>query len=65
MNVIWIYLGPGFIPGVPARDLTREDWELLEDSLKEAVRVSGLYREVQVKPQEDRMARPKYERKEG
>ncbi len=64
MTVMWQYVGPGFLPGIPARDLTSEDWDHMDEAQRSAVRMSGLYREMSPRPQEDHMARPKYERKE-
>lgn len=45
MNVKFTYIGQGdFYNGIPARDLTDEDWELLTDEQKELVASSSLYK---------------------
>jgi len=43
-------LAVSFLSGIPARDLTEEDWELLDDGQQERVRRSGLYEVVEVFP---------------
>lgn len=35
--------GADFVQGVPARDLTADDWDLLTDDQKRAAKGSGLY----------------------
>jgi hypothetical protein len=40
---MWKYKGGGFIPGVPARDITEQEYEQLDAELQKAVRESGLY----------------------
>lgn len=38
------YIGGGdFIQGVPARDLTRDEWEALEEILAAAALAAGVY----------------------
>jgi len=37
------FLGGGFIQGIPARDLTEDEFNALTDGQKEQVRKSGLY----------------------
>lgn len=39
--------GQGFYPGVPARDLTADDWRDLSASQKRDVKGGALYREVE------------------
>jgi len=53
-NVYVEYTGPGYVQGVPARDLTREDWDALTDEQKKAaVNSSGVYKFIKaVKPKE-------------
>lgn len=35
--------GGGFIPGVPARDLTRDEWLALDKETRDLCRSTGLY----------------------
>lgn len=55
---MWKYLGGGFIPGVPARDLTDDEARGYGLDLLKA---SGLYEEMKAKekprPSEDKMAK--------
>jgi len=37
------YVGPGYLLGVPARDLTVGDWDALTNVQRSAVRWSGIY----------------------
>ncbi len=37
------YIGGGYVVGVPARDLTPEEFSALSDDLKSKVLVSGFY----------------------
>lgn len=55
--------GQGFIPGVPARDLTAEDWKDLSATQKRDVKGSALYREVAAEADAPRKAEPKPEPK--
>lgn len=42
---LWVYKGAGaFIDGIPARDLTEQDWARLDEDARAAVAQSGLYR---------------------
>lgn len=48
--VVWKYIHPeAFLAGVPARDLTDQDLEVMDSEQIAAVQKSGLYEEV--KPQ--------------
>ena len=53
------YIGDGkiFLPGVPARDLTDEEWERLTPEQKAAARNSRVYRHQ--KPQKPKKNTPK------
>lgn len=35
------YVGPGFVPGIPARDLTQDDLDLLDEAETELLRQDG------------------------
>jgi hypothetical protein len=37
------YVGPGYLLGVPARDLSVGEWDALTDVQRSAVRWSGIY----------------------
>lgn len=51
----WVGKGDvGFIPGVPARDLTTDDWKELLPWQKTSVDGSALYRKVEAEPQSDK-----------
>jgi len=39
------YLGGGFLHGIPARDLTVDEWQALSDEQRETAVASGLYQE--------------------
>jgi hypothetical protein len=39
-----VYLGGGFIHGVPTRDMTRAEWEELPESWRRMALETGLYR---------------------
>lgn len=42
---LWVYKGDGaFIDGIPARNLTEQDWARLDEDARAAVAHSGLYR---------------------
>jgi hypothetical protein len=43
MAIAYTYTGNGFLSGVPARHLTKEEYDSLSDAQKESVRKSGLY----------------------
>jgi len=43
------YSGKNFIQGIPARDLTQEEWDALPDEVKELAVSSGVYK-VESKP---------------
>lgn len=45
-EILWTYTGENFIDGVPARDLTQQDWGRLDADLRAAVENLGLYRRV-------------------
>lgn len=52
-KVLWFYIGKGaFIDGIPAADLTEQDWARLDVDGRMAVENRGLYRKA---------ARPKVE----
>jgi hypothetical protein len=52
-KILWYYIGKGaFIDGIPAADLTEQDWARLDVDGQMAVENRGLYR---------RAARPKVE----
>lgn len=52
-KILWFYIGKGaFIDGIPAADLTRQDWDRLDLDAQLAVESRGLYRKA---------ARPKVE----
>jgi hypothetical protein len=42
------FSGGGFFPGIPARDLTPEEWAALTDKQRAALTASGLYTEAAV-----------------
>lgn len=42
--------GSGFIPGVPLRDLTADEWQAMDPVVQASVRSSGIYRVVESKP---------------
>lgn len=45
MKNMWLYQGQAleFIPGVPQRDLTANEYNALEDWQKDAIAATGLY----------------------
>ncbi len=51
--------GAGFIPGVPARDLTQDDWKGLTAPQKKDVDGLGLYRKVEAEADDKPKAAPK------
>lgn len=48
----WRYKGGGFIPGVPARDLTESEMRHFEQEATGGIRKSGLYERVEDPPVE-------------
>lgn len=48
----WRYKGGGFIPGVPARDLTESEMRHFEQEATPGIRKSGLYERVEDPPVE-------------
>lgn len=42
-RVLVRYVGPGFVLGAPARDLTGEEWAGLAAGLQDVVALSGVY----------------------
>lgn len=54
LNIVYRYTGPGYVVGIPARDLTEQDLqeiEAREGITRELVEASGLY-ELAEPPQE-------------
>jgi len=47
---MWKYKGKAFIDGIPARDITDEEFEKLSKTDQDAVRSSGLYESDKKKP---------------
>ena len=39
-----VYIGKGFIQGVPARDLSLDEWETLDKDTQKLALESGLYK---------------------
>lgn len=39
-----IYNGKNFVQGIPARDLTQEEWDALPEELKDLAVSSGIYK---------------------
>lgn len=55
MTIKYIYVGEGaFLQGVPARDLTNDDWARLTDVQKQTVKDGALYELVEVARSGDR-----------
>lgn len=44
--IMWKYLGYGFIAGIPARDLTKDEFSKMSSYDQDTVRGCGLYSEV-------------------
>lgn len=42
------YLGGGFLHGIPARDLTDDEWQALTKEQRETAVASGLYQEPEI-----------------
>ena len=47
---MWKYKGKAFIDGIPARDITDEEFRKLSKTDQDAIRGSGLYELVEKKP---------------
>lgn len=45
MGIVYKYVGPGFIPGVPACDLNEQDWAALPEGLRWQVQQSAAYQQ--------------------
>ena len=39
----WKGDGTGYVPGVPQRDLTADEWEALPEALRKVAAAAGLY----------------------
>lgn len=54
------YLGDGsqYIEGVPARDLTREEWERLRPDLRERALATGLYEDLRLRGDAAKESKP-------
>ena len=57
MKIKWKYLGGGYVPGIPARDLTQDEAEVIGNEL---IKKSGLY---QLMPDEESKEKPAEKRK--
>lgn len=44
MTIVATYIGTGFLQGIPARDLTADEWAALTNDDRQRARASGLYR---------------------
>lgn len=49
MDIYAKYNGAGWLPEIPARDLTRAEWDALTDERKDAVLACGSYEVIQTK----------------
>ena len=43
-DIAWVFKGGGFAPGIPARDLTKGEFDALSEVDQEVVRESGIYK---------------------